>query len=503
MSELPNILLPYQQRLIQATREYRVTLCEKSRRVGATWGIAADSVLTSAATREAGGQDTIYIGYNREMAREYIDTCAEWARRFAGAAVEVGESMFVERDEQGQERSIQVYRIEFASGFEIMALSSRPRSLRGKQGYIVIDEAAFHDDLPGLMKAALAMLIWGGRVLVISTHLGESNPFNELLVETRAGKRPYGIVRITFSDALADGLYRRVCLMRGVEWSQQGEDEWAAGIRAEYGDDAAEELDCVPSRSGGRYLSRVLLEARATDVPVVHWRLPAEWVDLDGDTRVREVEEFCLERLAPHLATVDGTSAVGGDFGRSGNLSVFWVLVTPADLRRRTLIVVELENVPFTAQEQILFYLIDHLSRCTGVALDARGNGQYLAEVTRQRYGPEFVAEVMLSEGWYREHTPPMKSALEDDLLTIPRDSEIIADLSSLEVVRGVARPPEKERQSSRGKRHADAAVALAMALYASREIDAGPIDVQIAGQLEALGAFGGNVGGSWEGWTL
>ena len=27
---------------------------------------------------------------------------------------------------------------------------------------VLIDEAAFHDDLPGLIKAAMAMLIWGG-----------------------------------------------------------------------------------------------------------------------------------------------------------------------------------------------------------------------------------------------------------------------------------------------------------------------------------------------------
>ena len=28
----------------------------------------------------------------------------------------------------------------------------RPRSLRGKQGYVIVDEAAFHDDLAELLR---------------------------------------------------------------------------------------------------------------------------------------------------------------------------------------------------------------------------------------------------------------------------------------------------------------------------------------------------------------
>lgn len=31
-----------------------------------------------------------------------------------------------------------------------------------------------------------------------------------------------------------------------------------------------------------------------------------------------------------------------------------------------------------------------------------------------QRYGASRIQQVMLSEGWYREHMPPVKAALED-----------------------------------------------------------------------------------------
>jgi phage FluMu gp28-like protein len=119
---------------------------------------------------------------------------------------------------------------------------------------VVIDEAAFHDKLGELLKAALALLIWGGKVRVISTHNGERNPFNELINDIRAGKRAGSVQRITFKEAVGQGLYRRVCLRLGKDWSAEGEREWMQGVYAFYGDAANEELDVVPSQGSGAWL---------------------------------------------------------------------------------------------------------------------------------------------------------------------------------------------------------------------------------------------------------
>lgn len=54
-----------------------------------------------------------------------------------------------------------------------MALSSRPENIRGLQGKVVIDEAAFHPNVQGVMEMATALLIWGGRISVISSHNGK------------------------------------------------------------------------------------------------------------------------------------------------------------------------------------------------------------------------------------------------------------------------------------------------------------------------------------------
>lgn len=491
---LPEVLLEYQRDLFRALEAFDVVLYEKSRRIGATWGVGAFADLTAASRRSAGGQDVLYIGYNLELAREFIDCCAMWARAFMPAASEVGEFLF-DDDVNGDSRKIKAFRIDFASGFSIVALSSKPRSLRGRQGVVIFDEAAFHDELDEMLKAALALLIWGGKLLIISTHDGVDNPFNQIITETRAGKRDasWKVLRTTFAEAVEQGLYRRVCLTRGKTWCADEEAAWVAKIRGGYGDHVGEELDCIPRASGGRYLSRTLLEARAKGGPVLFFELSSTWVDLPEDARIAEIETWCRETLAPALANVSGTSSfVGVDFGRSGDLSCMWPLTIEQDLKRHTPFVLELRNVPFTAQEQILFYLCDHLPSFRGGALDARGNGQFLAEVARQRYGADMIAEVMLSVGWYREHMPRLKSGLEDDTLDLPEDAEVVDDFRQLEVVDGVARPPEKARQTkTRGQRHADDAIACCLAYFASNTIDGGPVELTVE-STTSLSALGG-----------
>jgi phage FluMu gp28-like protein len=224
----------------------QVKVCEKSRRIGITWTEAGDRAL-AAATSGRTGMDGWYIGYNKDMALEFIEAAAAWARRFNQAGKHLEEIAI--KDERAD---ILAYRIRFASGHKIVALSSRPSNLRGKSGCAVIDEAAFHEDLAGLLKAALAFTMWGGLVRVISTHNGADSAFNELVNEIRAGRLPYSLHRTTFDDALAEGLYRKISQYRGIAWTEVAEQEWRREIIKFYGDNASEELFCVPRAHRGR-----------------------------------------------------------------------------------------------------------------------------------------------------------------------------------------------------------------------------------------------------------
>ena len=248
---LPKVLLDYQGDTVAKLESGTALLViEKSRRIGLTWGLASYAVLRAARAKSAGGMDAMYISYSQEMTREFVDACGMWARAFNMAALDAEEFLFADKDESG-DRSIQAFRIRFDSGFEIVALSSAPRTLRGKQGLVIIDEAAFVDSLKELLKAALAFLMWGGQVIVCSTHNGVDNEFNVLVQDILGGRRKGAHTRIDFDQALHQGLYQRICLVTGKEWSPESEAAWRQDIIDFYGDGADEELFCIPALGSG------------------------------------------------------------------------------------------------------------------------------------------------------------------------------------------------------------------------------------------------------------
>lgn len=469
----PVVLLCYQKNWIGIRAPLKVA--EKSRRIGLTWAEAADNVLVAAAAKSANGQTVYYLGYNQDMTVEYIQACAMWARAFDYAAGEIEEGIWPDSD---PDKHIKTYTIVFPSGHRIVALTSRPSNLRGRQGVVVIDEAGFHQDLAELLKAALALLIWGGEVHVISTHNGEENPFNELINEIRAGKRNGEVFRCSFKEAIADGLYPRVCIRKGIAYNAEEEATWVESVYGFYGDAADEELDCIPSQGGGTYLSLALVEQRSSrDVPVLRLSFPPGYETISEHLRLAESKNWCDEHLLPLLEALpqDVHSFYGMDFGRSGDLSVIWPLLKEQNLRRRTPFIVELRNVPFKQQDQILSYILDRLPNFLKGANDARGNGSQVAEDIAVKFGFNRIERVMLTEGWYRDNMPSFKAALEDDTLyDLPADRDVVSDLRAFRLVKGVARIPDKRTaekgEKSGGKRHGDAAIAAVLADYASRQ---------------------------------
>jgi phage FluMu gp28-like protein len=486
------VLMSYQAAWVADKSPLKVA--EKSRRIGLTWAEAADNVETAARARSAGGMNVYYIGYSQDMAVEFIDACAMWARtlNLVCSDIEPGTELF--KSEDG-EKEIKTYTIRFPkSGFRIQALSSRPANLRGKQGVVVIDEAAFHDDLAELLKAALALLIWGGRVRVISTHNGDGNPFNELIQDIRAGKRKGMVHRTTFKEAVAAGLYERVCLRLRKPWDPDEETAWVEDVYSYYGVAAEEELDVVPSAGEGAVLPRAWIEACMVEAPVLRWGERNEFTLQSASVREGTAQEWLDANVAPLLAALPVTAKkfVGSDFARSGDLSVFVPLVELQDLRAQAPFVIEMRNIPFEQQRQVVVYVIERLSRFVSAAFDARGNGEYVAEAAMQRFGAMRIAQVKSSESWYLEHMPRMVSAFQDRQILLPRDSDLLDDLRQLRKVRGVIKVPDNAhtRGSDGGKRHGDAAIAIALALFARATLDVFPIEFQSTG-ARASGSLG------------
>lgn len=459
------LLLGYQKRWIADDSPLKIA--EKSRRTGLTWAEAADACLTASASKAAGGTNHFYVGSNKEMAREFIDAVAMWARAFNRAAGEINEEVLEDED-----KDILTFVVYFPSGLKVQALSSNPSNLRGMQGNVTIDEAGFHERLAEVLKAALALTMWGAKIRLISTHNGDESLFNELINDSRAGKKEYSLHRITLDDACREGLYKRICQRKGTEWSQEDEDAWKASLLRNTAseEDALEEYYCVPKSGGGAYLSRVLIEARMRpEYPVIRFTGSSEFNQWPDHLREAEIRDWCEENLQPLLTALDPKMhhVIGEDFGRVSDLTVLAPMQIGQDLVRRTPFVVELRNVPFRQQEQIFNYIADRLPRLYAGALDARGNGQYMAEQAGYRYGAGRMISVMLSQSYYLEHMPKFKAAFEDDKIVIPQDADILSDLRALQVIKGIPKLPDSKTDSKK-ERHGDAAIALFLAYIAS-----------------------------------
>ena len=429
------------------------------------------------------------------MTRGFIDDCAFWARHFSVAATEVDEFLWDDSDGtpgSGGDKSIQAFRIRFASGHTITALTSRPRNLRSKQGFVILDEAAFMDDLPGMMKAAFALLIWGGRVWIISTHDGVDNAFNQLVEDCRALKKPFRLFRTTFKEALAQGLYKRICEKTGQVWSAEAEVAWESGIRKIYAPNDAEELDVIPAQGSGVYMTRNLIESCATSKGPVLRLTCAPGFDLKPEAERRSYVDAWLEQVvAPVVATLDPRlrHVYGHDFARSGDLSDFVPMTIERDLSRTVPFVIEMRNVPHEQQKQVCFWVVDRLPRFSAGKNDANGNGNFLGEVMQQRYGETRVEKVMPSQAWYRDNMPPMKASFEDRTIAIPADEpDLVDDLRQITLNKGVPMVPADARTKGMDgeARHGDFAVALCLAHAASRA-DAPEIDYRAVPRATAL----------------
>lgn len=533
-SEAPEVLLLYQVESTEIADEHQLSVHEKSRRIGLSYGFSPYAVLKASSALSP--QNVYYIGYNLDMAREFIGYCADFTQAFEDVRVSLpvdidgmvvrrqdgsyldvgGRIMAYAEDGQFDEgdivqearggflikgdagKSIKAFRIDFPSGKSIVALPSSPRSVRGKQGIFIIDEAAFHDNLEELIKAILAALVWGGRVIIISTHDGTDNFFNTLIEEIRSGKRNGFVNRITFKDAIAAGLYKRICLVQGKEWSIEAERAWEDDIRRTYGDAAEEELDVIPSRGTGTYLARAtIIEAMSAELPVVRLRCPDGFERWDEERRRDWLLEFLGDEVKPWLANFDPArrTFMGQDFARSGDVSPVMFGQHDALMRLTTRLTLEMRNVPFSDQEFILEWLIRRVPHFAGGKMDARGNGSALAEKMQQLFGFDVIEAVMASDRTYLQYMPLLKAGIEDRTFIIPFDEGVLDDFRMIKLVRGIPKIPDGAQRSKEdgkvAKRHGDTAIA-AMHLIAAAAEDPGDIEFMSAGaRTSAAGDFG------------
>ena len=424
----PRTLLPYQARWVADPAGLKVI--EKSRRIGLSWAEAYDSVMHAG----AGGGNVYYQSYALDMTRGFIHDAAEWARVLQVGADAVGETLVELEDEK-----IPAFRLPLASGKEIVAMTSAPRAFRskGRPGdRAIVDEAAFVDDLAEVLKAAMAFRIWGGDVHILSTHNGEASPFNTLVQDVREERRPGSLHTVTFADAIEAGLGRRRFEVLGLGWSLEAEAAWAAETRAEYGEGAAEELDCVPSAGAGAWLSWAAIRA-------------AEHEEA-GDPEKRS-----------------GCRAViGNDIARRRDLWVAWVLELVGDVAW-TREVIELRGSSFADQDAELDRLVERY-RPTSVAMDQTGMGEKPVEDAGRRYGTHRVEGVLMTGPRRLDVATALKRRHEDRTIRIPQSEAIRNDFHAIKRAAGPTGAPRLVADEADTDGHADRFWAAALACAAA-----------------------------------
>jgi len=489
-------------------------LIAKSRQIGITWTTAYEAVEVAATRPGAGvpgcGMDVYFMSTSREDARDFIDKCADWIRVITpviedmievhelrdidevnAGALEFDEDDWFDDDDGDR---ILAFRIDFPSGYSIYALPSRPARLRGKSGaYAIIDEAA-QQDLEAIMTAAGGLLVWDGRLAFISTYLGTENGFYRLVEAIKTGEQRASLHEVTIYDALADGLYKRICAKAGKEWSEEAEAGWLEWLRDYYGKHRfKQECECIPERGGSSFLPRALVSKCATIGPqectiieIKGGERPRMWVNndlveesslswedededaADPDARAVELKRWLDTHLSPVLEGVnaDGLPVFGGlDYGRTLNLSSWPFAVRRRDLRRRLRFWIELENVGWPEQDMIADYIWDRLHSLSAACADGNGNGSNSAEQAHRRTRGK-VQIVKINQKWHEPQFLKIEKRLQELALQLPHHfAPLVDDLVS--VYRGpngkFMAPQRTTRDERKQKRHADAAYALAL----------------------------------------
>ena len=453
---------PYQRAWIADESVAKIGV--KSRRIGLTWCQACDDVLTASLERSQGGANGLYISTKQDLTREYIDTCKFWAETLLGFPCVPQEEDLIDPDGEG----FKALTLSFPSGFKIYALSSNPANLRGLQGNVTIDEAAFHKSLPELLKAAMAMRIWGGKIRIISTHKGRENNFNKLL---RNDSDKYSVHTIPIDIAVDQGLARRILMLTNQVATLEAQKAWLEGIVKDNGEFAAEELYCQPSADVSAYFSQdVVVRATKLEFRILKLSCDDELVKLPEREQEEYIDSWLINNVEPiikELVRLQYNCYAGLDFGRSRDLTILSILLSKdGNEIYEVPLIVELRNCPFKRQAQICEYILRRFRRFRKAAFDATGNGSYLAEEMALKFGHNKIEQVKFSQQEYLSRFPRYKSLLESGKLLIPYSEDLVDDHMLVQLINGVPKPPTNAHSTGLDgfQRHGDGAISLMLA---------------------------------------
>lgn len=284
-----------------------ISVIEKGRQIGASWTFAFKAVYDAVADI----RDTLVNSYNKDAVKNYMNDCAKWAR-LCNNIFEL-----ITYDSIINSQSIRIFEIRFLNGRMITGLPGTAVSLRSYSSRnVILDEAAYRtESLEDLLASASAQLLHGGSVRLMSTHAGIDSDFNALCEKIKKGELPYKLFKTTFKDAIKQGLYKRICLKNGEEWSIEKQKAWRLEIYAQYGIRAAEELDVIPGdySSEGKLFNKFIYTSQK-EIDLEYWNYTyARYHDLatsEDDTSFFSASvKIAFHMKTQHIVIIDWEAA--------------------------------------------------------------------------------------------------------------------------------------------------------------------------------------------------
>ena len=206
------LFLPYQQRWLGDNS--KIKIWEKSRRIGATYVQSYEDVMDCFEKRV---KSVLYSSSDESAAREYIEYCEHWIKLLKIAAKPYGKTII------NSDADLKAYIIEFANGRKIKALSSNPKAFRSKEGKVVLDEFAHHNNPKELWMAAKPCITWGFPLRILSTHNGQSSKFYQFVESIKQQKRKWSLhstpIQLAVDEGFVDKIFKR-------ETTEEERQEW-------------------------------------------------------------------------------------------------------------------------------------------------------------------------------------------------------------------------------------------------------------------------------------
>lgn len=414
--------LPYQKKWLED--KSRIKIWEKSRRIGATYVQSFEDV-TDCLTKKV--PRVYFSSADITAAEEYINYCKTWVSIYKAVAEYSEEIVILNK------KDVKTFKIRFANGTYITALSSNPKSFRSKGGKVVLDEFAWHENADELWKAAKPAITWGYPLRILSTHHGKQSLFYNFCEKVKNGELPWSIHTVDIYQAVNDGFVDKI---KGHKTTKLEQSQWLQ----------EEKTSCA-----NQLVWSEEYECHAVDEATVFFTYEL-------------IEKNTKKGILTDLKNYDELYA-GLDIARTGDKTVLYIISKEKNIKI-TRHITTIKQMTFMKQYNEISNILKK-NKIQRLCVDSTGLGMQLAEMLQQRFGRYMVECCTMTNSFKAEITNTIYTSMEDNSFIIP-DSDVVKNAfhSIKKIITAAGNIRFDSQRNSEG--HADEYWAAALANHAA-----------------------------------